>query len=238
MATLDHPNSQAHTQFGRSVSGVGDIDNDDVPDALIGAPRQNVGGNVDQGQALLFSGSDGSPLATLDNPNPQAGALFGASVAGVGDTNGEEGLLVGAHDQDVGDNVSQGQAFLFTTVLDLTADVDIKPGSDPNAINTKSNGQIPVAVLSTDQLDATSIDISTVAFGPDAASEAHNRLHLEDLNSDGLMDAVFHFRTRETGIVKGDEEACILFQDREPIKKERQQKGKGERLRNASLPSS
>ena len=37
--------------------------------------------------------------------------------------------------------------------------------------------KIPVAVLTTDTFDATQVDASTVAFGPNGASESHGRSH-------------------------------------------------------------
>jgi hypothetical protein len=39
-----------------------------------------------------------------------------------------------------------------------TVPVDIKPGSDPNSIDTRSRGVIPVAILSTPTFDATAIE--------------------------------------------------------------------------------
>lgn len=50
--------------------------------------------------------------------------------------------------------------------------IDIKPGSDPNAINPRSKGVIPVAILTTDTFDAQSVDPSTVQFGPSSADIA------------------------------------------------------------------
>jgi len=41
------------------------------------------------------------------------------------------------------------------SVLILTVAIDIKPGSDPNAINPNSKGVIPVAILTTPEFDAT-----------------------------------------------------------------------------------
>jgi hypothetical protein len=57
----------------------------------------------------------------------------------------------------------------------LTVVIDIKPGSVTNPINVRSSGVIPVAVLTTPSFDATSIDVSTVRFGPGNALEAHRR---------------------------------------------------------------
>ena len=42
------------------------------------------------------------------------------------------------------------------------AALDIKPGSCPNAFNPNSHGVLPVALMSTEQVDVTMVDISTV----------------------------------------------------------------------------
>lgn len=89
-------------------------------------------------------------------------------------------------------------------------DIDIKPGSDPNAINPNSRGLIPVAILNTDEFDPAMVDVSTVPFGDtedvDAgggASPAHGG-HLEDVDDDGDDDLVLHFSTQDAGF-EGDE---------------------------------
>ncbi len=87
--------------------------------------------------------------------------------------------------------------------------IDIKPGSIDNAINPKSNGVIPVAILSTPSFDALEVDPSTILFGPGYATIVHKHPHVEDVNMDGLLDMVVHFRTQETGIHIGDGEACL-----------------------------
>jgi len=90
-----------------------------------------------------------------------------------------------------------------------TIEIDIKPGSDPNSINLKSKGKIPVAVLTTDTFDATQVDWETVMFGPNGATEAHGRSHVKDIDGDGDADLVLHFKTQETGIACGDTEAAL-----------------------------
>jgi Tol biopolymer transport system component len=97
----------------------------------------------------------------------------------------------------------------------ITVEVDIKPGSTRNPINLRSHGLIPVAILTTDIFDATTIDPSTVCFG-DAddptqrdCTEAHGTGHIEDVNGDGTPDLLLHYETNQTGIDPGDTQACL-----------------------------
>jgi hypothetical protein len=91
----------------------------------------------------------------------------------------------------------------------LTVSIDIKPGSARNVVNLKNRGVIPVAILTTDTFDATSVIPQSVRFGPSGATEAHGRAHIEDVNRDGRPDLVLHFRTRETGIQCSDQTVLL-----------------------------
>ncbi len=88
--------------------------------------------------------------------------------------------------------------------LAISAEIDIKPGRNPNKINLKSKGVIIVAILTTEKFDATGVDPMSVRFGPNRALESHGRGHIEDVDGDGDTDLVLHFRTQETGIGCGD----------------------------------
>lgn len=48
-----------------------------------------------------------------------------------------------------------------------------------------------------------------VKFGPNGAIEAYGQGHKEDVNGDGHLDLVLHFRTQETGIHCGDTSATL-----------------------------
>jgi len=83
--------------------------------------------------------------------------------------------------------------------------IDIKPGSDPNSINLKSNGVVPVAVLTTDELDAGIIDATTIEF----AGASPVRWTTEDVDSDGDLDLLLHFRTQTLGLTEDSTEGTL-----------------------------
>jgi len=108
-------------------------------------------------------------------------------------------------------------ATLWTITLPSTKEVtiDIKPGSQPNAINRKSSGKIPLAILSRPDFDApTEIDKSSLTFGStgDEVSLAFCNKSAEDVNSDGLLDQVCHFYTKKTGFQENDLEGILKGQ--------------------------
>ncbi len=73
-----------------------------------------------------------------------------------------------------------------------------------------SRGVIPVAILGSDTFDVADVDVTTLAFGPNAAGVDPTEVpHFEDVNGDGFTDLVSNFRIEDTGIVFGDTEACL-----------------------------
>jgi len=82
--------------------------------------------------------------------------------------------------------------------------VDIEVSS---RVNPRSRGVVPVAILGSENLDASDIDVTTLRFGPGEAAIKHDLTdpwtfneHLRDMNLDGFSDLVVHFPVRETGI--------------------------------------
>lgn len=94
--------SSAGDQFGVSVSGVDDLNNDGAPDVLVGAFLSDVNGD-DSGSAYVLSGDDGTVIYQLVGET--AMGKFGVSVCGTEDHDGDGtgDIIVGAiHDNSNG----------------------------------------------------------------------------------------------------------------------------------------
>ena len=66
-----------------------------------------------------------------------------------------------------------------------------------------------MAVLSSDSLDATTIDPATVRFGVTVTEAAVAHHAIEDVNQDGRPDLIVHFATQSTGIVPGTDQVTL-----------------------------
>ena len=89
--------------------------------------------------------------------------------------------------------------------------IDVKPGSDGNRIDPRGSGPIRVAVLGSERFDVSQIDRASLALGPSGAATVR-RIHVRDANRDGVPDLVARFCKRQTGIARGDTEACLTGQ--------------------------
>ncbi len=118
---------------------------------------------------------------------------------------------------------------LIVEPVTIEVTIDIKPGSASNPINLKSQGSIPVAILSTPDFDASSmVDKTSLTFGRtgDEQSLVSCAKRGEDVNRDGLLDLVCHFKTRSTafqvddieGILKGRTLDGIPIEGRDVVK--------------------
>ena len=183
-------------------SGVERFDNYVRDDGDVGGVREerefSFTGNVEHnGHRHLIAGSAEPPNNYLSlNIYDQTGTVFEPPAPALACDPG----IVGIELYDAIVSITPGA---------LPVVVDIKPGSFPNAVNPKARGVIPVAILSTETFDATTVDPLTVAFGPAGATETHGKGHPEDVNRDGKLDLVFHFKTEETGIQSGDVSAGL-----------------------------
>jgi hypothetical protein len=93
--------------------------------------------------------------------------------------------------------------------------IDVKPGSEPNSINPTNQGVIPVAILTTETFDASTIDSNTVEFGRGKAKPI--KTAFEDIDNDGDLDLVLHFRTQQVKIEKEDTQIFLTGKTKDGI---------------------
>lgn len=125
---------------------------------------------------------------------------LGGNFASAFDIN-SDGQIVGDSSTSSGEN----HAVLWALPTKVDIAIDIKPKGQPNSINLKSNGVIPVAVLTTDNFDANTLDPATVVF----AGASPLRWSWQDVDWDGDIDLLFHFKTQELNLGLSSIEASL-----------------------------
>ncbi len=169
---------------------------------------------------ISTSGVDDGLRVTIFNSSYPGGLVVPGSyvfLGGSGTANlkdyvvsGEENTVIITH---VDDCCSESYLYVAEIVLNgeivqvpLDVAIDIKPGSYPNSINLGSQGVVPVAVLTTAEFDASTVDPATVVF----AGAAPLRWAMEDVDYDGDLDLIFHFKTQELNLGLTDTEATLV----------------------------
>ncbi|HEX6046737.1 MAG TPA: hypothetical protein VFZ22_19755 [Pyrinomonadaceae bacterium] len=95
-------------------------------------------------------------------------------------------------------SMNEGPIRVFSTVQAVA--MDLKPRDGSNTLNPRSRGVIPVAILTTEEFDATSIDVTSLRFGATGEEATAERTALDDVDGDGDIDLLAFFRTTDTGI--------------------------------------
>jgi hypothetical protein len=97
--------------------------------------------------------------------------------------------------------------------------IDIKPGGQTNPINTRSSGKIPVVIFSTPNFGALStVDKTSLTFGRTGGELSLAFCNKgEDVNDDGLLDLVCHFKTKSTGFQVGNTVGFLKEQNLEGV---------------------
>lgn len=86
----------AGDEFGTSVAGLGDVDQDGTADVVVGSHLNDVGA-ADTGSAYVYSGASGAPLYAFHGAHPDDN--LGACVADAGDfdSDGAADFIVASH---------------------------------------------------------------------------------------------------------------------------------------------
>jgi hypothetical protein len=194
-----------------SSVAVADLEGDSVPDLVIG----NI---ASDDVSVLLGNGDGSFQAAVsfavgDAPN---------SIA-VADLDGDSGPDI------VTANLSSDDvSVLINRCVSLVRlDIDIKPESCPNALNVKSKGVLPVAVLGTEGFDVREINTATIrlegvtpirsAIGDVSTPllDKQDECDRASEDEDGFDDLTLEFDTQEVvsalGRVADGDELVLIF---------------------------
>jgi len=92
--------------------------------------------------------------------------------------------------------------------------IDIKPGSDPNSINLGEQGNLPVAILGSFDLDVAQINPDSIMLGSAGLATRGKKEKLafacDDVNNDGYTDLVAHFLVQELGLAESNTSLTLI----------------------------
>lgn len=175
--------------------------------------------NVDPTKRSVPVGVGGKPVGVSVSPDGSRVYVANSTGASLSVIGTASNLVVETIELSGSSPIAFGNYVWGPTAI-LVA-IDIKPGGNPNTINLRSHGTVPVAILSslqTDTLpefDATQVDPQTLTLaGVHVKMRGSNKNKMpmaafEDVNGDGLLDLVVHFDTDELKLKELDTEAVI-----------------------------
>ncbi len=223
-ATLDQPLTSDHDLVKTAISG------------LVAGGSTDIGQAIDLAQAQFPARTDaGDIMVVLSNGSD----LFGGAVtaAQAAKDAGTRVITIAygtdadtATLEEMASDPAEDNAYVagIDTIEDIFLTIsqeicpteitcDIKPGNPHNPVNPKGKGVIPVAVLTTADFDATTLDPASLRFGSPAtvsggggAQPAHGSGHVVDVDGDGDLDWLGHFSVEDAGFTGGDTEGWLV----------------------------
>ena len=188
-------------QFGKSVSGAGDVDGDGVIDLAVGAYADDDGGANRGAVYVLFMNTNGTVKAeqkisdtagglsaTLDNVD-----LFGGSVSGIGDLDGDGvvDVAVGAGGDDDG-GLGRGAVYLLFLNPDGTVKAEQKISDTAGGLSATldDNDQFGISVSGLGDIDGDGvIDLAVGAYADDDGGANRGAVYVLFMNTNGTVKA-------------------------------------------------
>jgi hypothetical protein len=194
------------------------------PAISLGSPEPGTGISTFSASALatIVSGETATISATFADPGlgdaPWRWSLdWGNGLVDAGTTEDQSAPIVverrllapGTHTVTlVVEDKDGGRSTVFGTVVvnRVSLDVDVKPGSEDNTLNSGSYGKFWVAILTTESenpaesVDASMVIVPSVRFGGAAVDNQGRgipRTKLEDVDGDGDLDLLLQFETQD-----------------------------------------
>jgi Ca2+-binding RTX toxin-like protein len=173
--------------FGSSVTSLGDLDGDGVPDLAVGAERDDTGGRDRGAVYVLLLNADGTVKSSTKiasniggGPTLANGDFFGRSVAGVGDLDGDgvADLAVGASYDDTGGS-DRGAVHVLLLNTDGTVKSSTKIASGTGGGPTLADSDVFGAVSSVGDLDGDGVaDLAVGALGDDTGGSLRGAVYV------------------------------------------------------------
>ncbi|MEM7199158.1 MAG: hypothetical protein AAF628_02765 [Planctomycetota bacterium] len=195
-------------RFGHAVEGIGDLNGDGRPEAIVGAPLDNVGAS-DNGSVTVYSGIDGTQLSSFSLPFVNAD--MGHAISRLEDLNGDsipEYVVSARWQQDngvthvfngatqtrlfirLGNSVAVWSGFSIANVGDINRDsVPDLAVSAPLEVGTPVYPDVPMlgGVRFLSGVDGSPI---RALIGPEDQTWYGHSIAAVDVDSDGVRDLV------------------------------------------------
>jgi len=197
------PSLSSGDTFGRSVGGIGDLDNDGVEDIAVGADADDTGGFNRGAVHILFLNTDGTAKATTKiahqtngGPSLSDSDFFGSSISGLGDldNDGVEDIVVGARTDDTGGN-NRGAVYILFLNTDGSVKSTTKIAHQTNGGPTLADSDLFGASSPTlGDVDGDGVvDIAVGAVEDNEAGVNKGAVYVLFLNSDGSVKSFTKF---------------------------------------------
>ncbi len=189
---INAQNSGAHIQIysGESASLYASFTDDD--------DTNNHAAKIDWGDSTIDE-----PAQLIENTASIPGTVEGSHIYFIP---GAYTVTVSVTDDENG----IGDDIFFVDVLPLPIDITIR-----GVINPKSSGSIQVISFGKTDYDVSSVVIDSVVLGPHGAHVYQSAT--DDVNGDGILDLILHFRTKEVGLKTNDAELIFAGRNLEGI---------------------
>ena len=196
--TTNGPILNNEDNFGRSITNIGDLNNDGVNDIVVGAIYDNGDDGLRYGAVhIMFMNTDGSVSKTVEiNSNTTNGPAlsnndyFGYSVANIGDLNGDgiSDIVAGANGDDAG-GFNRGAIHIMFMNTDGSVSQTVEINSNTTNGPALSNyDYFGYSVANIGDLNGDGIsDIVVGADGDDAGGFNRGAIHIMFMNTDGSV---------------------------------------------------